>query len=271
MKISIRSVSKVFGGHETEALNMAREGVSKADILARTGATLAVRDATLDIPAGGVFVLMGLSGSGKSTLVRHLNRLVNPSKGHIHFDDLDILSLDAKGLRDFRRHKASMVFQGFGLLPHLSVLENIAFGLVARGEDRVTATAKAADWVSKVALDGYEKALPDTLSGGMKQRVGLARALATDTSVLLMDEAFSALDPLIRADMQDLLLDLQKRLCKTIVFVTHDLAEATRLGDTIAIMTDGEIIQVGAPAEILANPADDFVARFLKAQTRPML
>lgn len=271
MRISIRNVSKVFGRREAEALEMAREGVAKADILAKTGATLALRDVTLDIPTSGVFVLMGLSGSGKSTLVRHLNRLVDPSEGQILFDDQDILSLDAKALRDFRRHKVSMVFQGFGLLPHLSVLENVAFGLIARGEDRVTATAKAAEWVSLVSLTGYEKALPDALSGGMKQRVGLARALATDTSVLLMDEAFSALDPLIRADMQDLLLDLQKRLGKTIIFVTHDLAEATRLGDKIAIMSNGEIIQVGAPAEILAHPADDFVARFVKAQTRPML
>jgi glycine betaine/proline transport system ATP-binding protein len=268
MTLSIRNVSKVFGKRESEALALARDGVSRADILAKTGATLALRDVTLDIPAGGVFVLMGLSGSGKSTLVRHLNRLIEPSAGEVRFDDRDILALDAAGLRDFRRHKISMVFQGFGLLPHLSVLDNVAFGLVARGEPKAEAAAKARDWIKTVSLDGYENATPDTLSGGMKQRVGLARALATDTEVILMDEAFSALDPLIRADMQDLLIDLQKRLSKTIVFVTHDLAEAVRLGDTIAIMKDGEIVQVGAPADILAHPADDYVARFVQIQTR---
>lgn len=268
MTISIRNVSKVFGKREVEALTLARDGATKTDILAQTGATLALRGVTLDIPTGGVFVLMGLSGSGKSTLVRHLNRLIEPTAGEVRFDDQDILSLDASGLRDFRRHKVSMVFQGFGLLPHLNVLDNVAFGLVARGESKAHAAAKAADWISTVALDGYEKALPDTLSGGMKQRVGLARALATDTEVILMDEAFSALDPLIRADMQDLLLDLQKRLGKTIVFVTHDLAEATRLGDIIAIMKDGEIVQVGSPADILTHPTNDYVARFVQVQQR---
>jgi len=268
MTISVRNVSKVFGKRAPEALVLARDGVSKADILTRTSATVALRDVALNIPAGGVFVLMGLSGSGKSTLVRHLNRLIEPSAGEIAFGELDILSLAPKALRDFRRHKVSMVFQGFGLLPHLNVLDNVAFGLIARGEPKTDAAAKAMDWIKTVALDGYEKAMPDTLSGGMKQRVGLARALATDTDVVLMDEAFSALDPLIRADMQDLLLDLQQRLAKTIVFVTHDLAEATRLGDTIAIMRDGEIVQVGTPTDILAHPADDYVARFVQVQKR---
>jgi glycine betaine/proline transport system ATP-binding protein len=268
MNISIRNVSKAFGKRQAEALALAKDGVSKVDILTRTGATLALRDVTLDIPAGGVFALMGLSGSGKSTLVRHLNRLIEPSAGEICFDDQDILSLDDAALRDFRRHKISMVFQGFGLLPHLNVLDNVAFGLTARNERQVEATAKAMAWIKTVGLSGYEKAMPDTLSGGMKQRVGLARALATETEVVLMDEAFSALDPLIRADMQDLLVDLQKRLGRTIVFVTHDLAEATRLGDTIAIMNDGEIVQVGPPADILKHPADDYVARFVKVQTR---
>ncbi|MFT4076999.1 MAG: ATP-binding cassette domain-containing protein [Asticcacaulis sp.] len=268
MTISIRKVSKVFGGREKEALTLMRTGVSSKDILTRTGSTLALRDITLDIPAGGIFVLMGLSGSGKSTLVRHLNRLIEPSEGDILVGDQDLRSLDAKALRDFRRIRISMVFQGFGLLPHLTVLDNVAFGLVARGEPKAEATEKAMGWIRTVALEGYERARPDTLSGGMKQRVGLARALATDTDVILMDEAFSALDPLMRADMQDLLLGLQKRLGKTIVFVTHDLSEATRLGDTIAIMKDGEIVQLGTPTHILENPADDYVARFVQIQTR---
>ncbi|ESQ84008.1 hypothetical protein AEAC466_09695 [Asticcacaulis sp. AC466] len=270
MKIAVRTISKVFGKRDQAALAMARDGATKADILARTGCTLALRDITLDIPSGGIFVLMGLSGSGKSTLVRHLNRLIEPSAGQVLFDGRDILALDPPSLRTFRRHTVSMVFQGFGLLPHLSVRDNVAFGLIARGEPKAEALAKAAHWIATVALDGYENALPSVLSGGMKQRVGLARALATDTDVILMDEAFSALDPLIRAEMQDLLQGLQARLARTIVFVTHDLAEATRLGDTIAIMKDGEVVQVGAPADILNAPADDYVARFVTAQTRAL-
>ncbi|MEI9903274.1 MAG: ATP-binding cassette domain-containing protein [Asticcacaulis sp.] len=266
--IAVRNLFKVFGKRETEALTLARQGAGKADILAVTGAVMALNDVTLAMPAGGIFVLMGLSGSGKSTLVRHLNRLIEPSAGEIAVDEEDIRALDARALREFRRNKVSMVFQGFGLLPHLNVLDNVAFGLTARGEPKAEAYDKAQIWIKTVALEGYESARIETLSGGMKQRVGLARALAVDTDIVLMDEAFSALDPLIRADMQNLLLDLQRRLAKTIVFVTHDLVEAVRLGDTIAVMKDGRVVQTGKPDDILNHPADDYVARFVAAQKR---
>lgn len=242
--IAVRSVSKLFG--QTRALN----------------------EVTLDIPSGGVFVIMGLSGSGKSTLIRHLNRLIEPTSGTITFDGRDITALDAKALRAFRRREVSMVFQGFGLMPHMRVLDNAAFGLVARGEPRDQARATARDWLQAVGLDSREDAFPDELSGGMKQRVGLARALATGTGTLLMDEAFSALDPLIRADMQDLLLELRRKSNNTIVFVTHDLAEAVRLGDRIAILRSGEVVQTGTPADILDHPADDHVARFVEVAGR---
>ena len=242
--ISIRNVTKLFG--ETRALNAV----------------------SLDIPSGGVFVIMGLSGSGKSTLIRHINRLIEPTSGTITFDGQDITTLDAKALRDFRRRSVSMVFQGFGLMPHLNVLDNAAFGLVARGEAKDQAHATARDWLHAVGLDGRDTAYPDELSGGMKQRVGLARALATGTGTLLMDEAFSALDPLIRADMQDLLLELRRKSNNTIVFVTHDLAEAVRIGDRIAILRDGEVVQVGAPSDILDHPADAYVARFVEVARR---
>ncbi|MCR6658502.1 MAG: betaine/proline/choline family ABC transporter ATP-binding protein [Asticcacaulis sp.] len=266
--IELRHLTKVFGRKEAAALAMAEQGAGKADILTATGCTLALRDVTLDIADGEVCVLMGLSGSGKSTLVRHINRLIEPSAGDIHVDGVDVRTLEAAALREYRRRKVSMVFQGFGLLPHLDVLENVAFGLAARGEDRQTAHDKSREWIAAVGLEGYEKARPDALSGGMKQRVGLARALAVETGILLMDEAFSALDPLTRADMQDLLQGLQQRLKRTIVFVTHDLDEALRLGNRIAIMKDGEIVQTGTPADILSHPADDYVARFVKIRNR---
>jgi len=266
--IELRHLTKVFGRKEGAALEMAEQGAGKAEILAATGCTLALRDVSLDMAAGEVCVLMGLSGSGKSTLVRHINRLIEPSAGDIHVDGVDVRALDARGLREYRRRQVSMVFQGFGLLPHLDVLENVAFGLMARGEDRQTALNKAREWIAAVGLEGYEKARPDALSGGMKQRVGLARALAVETGILLMDEAFSALDPLTRADMQDLLQGLQQRLKRTIVFVTHDLDEAVRLGNRIVIMKDGEIIQTGTPEDILSHPANDYVARFVKIRHR---
>ena len=234
----------------------------------RFGGTTALREVTLDIPSGGVFVIMGLSGSGKSTLIRHLNRLIEPTSGTITFDGRDITALDARALREFRRREVSMVFQGFGLMPHMTVLDNVAFGLVARGEPREAARATARDWLHRVGLDGRDTAFPDQLSGGMKQRVGLARALATGTDTLLMDEAFSALDPLIRADMQDLLLELRRKSHNTVVFVTHDLAEAVRVGDRIAILRDGEVVQTGAPADILDHPADDYVRRFVEVASR---
>jgi glycine betaine/proline transport system ATP-binding protein len=242
--IAIRNVSKAFG--QTQAL----------------------RDVTLDIASGGVFVIMGLSGSGKSTLIRHLNRLIEPTSGAITYDGRDIMALDAGALREFRRREVSMVFQGFGLMPHLSVLDNAAFGLLARGEPKARAHATARDWLQAVGLESREDAFPDELSGGMKQRVGLARALAAGTDTLLMDEAFSALDPLIRADMQDLLLELRRKSDNTVVFVTHDLAEAVRLGDRIAILRAGEVVQTGAPADILDHPADSYVRRFVDVASR---
>ncbi len=238
-EITLRNVTKVFG--ETRALN----------------------NVSLDIPSGGVFVIMGLSGSGKSTLIRHINRLIEPTSGTITFDGRDVTALDAHALRDFRRRSVSMVFQGFGLMPHMTVLDNAAFGLVARGEPKEAAHAAARDWLHAVGLDQREGAYPDQLSGGMKQRVGLARALATGTDTLLMDEAFSALDPLIRADMQDLLLELRRKSNTTVVFVTHDLAEAVKISDRIAILRDGEVVQTGTPAEIIDHPADAYVARFV--------
>jgi len=266
--IELRGVTKIFGRNESEALALARQGVDKLQILARTGCSLGLNDVNLEIPAGGIFALMGLSGSGKSTLVRHLNRLIDPTAGSILFDGRDIMRFDASMLRDFRRRSISMVFQNFGLLPHRTVLQNVAFGLITRGEQRREAYPKAEQWIRTVGLTGYESKHPDELSGGMRQRVGLARALAANPDVILMDEAFSALDPLIRVEMQDLLLELQRDLKKTIVFVTHDLDEAVRLGTMVAVMRDGRVIQVGAPATILEHPADDYVARFVQRRER---
>ena len=262
--IEVRHVSKLFGRNESAALALARQGVDKLDILARTGCSLGLNDVNLDIPSGEIFVIMGLSGSGKSTLVRHLNRLIDPSTGAILFDGRDIMALNARGLRAFRRRSVSMVFQGFGLLPHRTVIQNVAFGLLTRGESKAEALPKAGRWLEVVGLTAYETKHPSELSGGMRQRVGLARALAADTDVLLMDEAFSALDPLIRVEMQDLLLDLQRSLKKTIVFITHDLNEAIRIGARVAVMKDGRVVQVGTPTEILEHPADDYVARFVQ-------
>ena len=266
-KIEVRNVYKVFGGREKEALTLSQQGRSKEQVLEATGCVIGVDDLSLSIDAGEVFVIMGLSGSGKSTLVRHLNRLIDPSSGEILIDGQDILRFNRQALREFRRHKVSMVFQSFGLLPHRTVLENVAYGLKVRGEGRAQCQERALQWIATVGLKGYEGSWPHQLSGGMRQRVGLARALAADTEIILMDEAFSALDPLIRAEMQDQLLELQTRLNKTIVFITHDLDEAVRLGNRIAILKDGRLIQVGTPREILHNPADDYVDRFVQRRT----
>jgi glycine betaine/proline transport system ATP-binding protein len=262
-KIELLHVTKIFGCNAAAAGALLAQGLDKAEILARTGCSVGLRNVSLDIPAGEIFVVMGLSGSGKSTLVRHLNRLIDPSSGAVLFDGVDILQFDVGSLREFRRRSVSMVFQGFGLLPHRSVLDNVAFGLRARGEATRAARTEAMRWVEMVGLNGYAEKYPGELSGGMRQRVGLARALAVDTGVVLMDEAFSALDPLIRVEMQDLLLDLQRRLQKTIVFVTHDLDEAVRIGGRIAVMKDGEVAQVGTPGDILNCPANDYVRRFV--------
>ncbi|PPC75492.1 ABC transporter ATP-binding protein [Pokkaliibacter plantistimulans] len=263
-KIEVRNVYKVFGHRASEAMSMIRSGSSKGDVLAKTGCTIGVNNLSLQINAGEIFVIMGLSGSGKSTLVRHFNRLIEPSSGEILVDGQDVVQLDKKALESFRRSKISMVFQSFGLLPHRTVLDNVAYGLRIRGEDKDKCDQQARYWIETVGLKGYESRYPDQLSGGMRQRVGLARALAADTEIILMDEAFSALDPLIRADMQDQLLELQKNLHKTIVFITHDLDEAIRIGNRIAILKDGALIQVGTPDEILHQPADDYVNRFVQ-------
>jgi glycine betaine/proline transport system ATP-binding protein len=267
-RIEVVHVYKLFGRRTDAALAMLRGGSNKAEVLEKTGCVVAINDLSLTIEGGEVFVIMGLSGSGKSTLVRHFNRLVDPTCGAIRVDGRDILQLDRRALQDFRRHSASMVFQGFGLLPHRTVLDNVGYGLNVRGEAKSVWRERSASWVQTVGLAGYEHAYPHQLSGGMRQRVGLARALAADTPIILMDEAFSALDPLIRAEMQDQLLELQQSLRKTIVFITHDLDEAIRLGNRVAILRDGQLIQAGEPGDILENPADDYVKRFVQRRAR---
>lgn len=262
-KIEVKNVCKIFGPRWKQGLAMLREGRDKGAVLAATGCNVGLSDVSLSIKAGEIFVIMGLSGSGKSTLVRHFNRLIEPSAGEILIDGRNVLAMSDAELRALRRDTISMVFQGFGLMPHKTVLDNAAFALITRGEDKAGAHAKARGWLERVGLKGYEAKYPDELSGGMRQRVGLARALAADTEVLLMDEAFSALDPLIRDDMQDQLLRLQSTLHKTIIFITHDLDEALKLGDHIAILRDGKLVQVGTPDEILAAPADDYVRKFV--------
>lgn len=262
-KIVIRSLYKIFGKHPEEAVALLREDASKQEVLERTGQTVGLRDVSLSIEEGEIFVIMGLSGSGKSTLLRCINRLIEPTHGEVLIDGTDIASLDEDELRGVRRKKLGMVFQNFALLPHRSVIENVAFGLEVQGMAEGKRREKARQTIAMVGLAGYEESMPDTLSGGMKQRVGLARALASDPDVLLMDEAFSALDPIIRSGMQDELLDLQGNLAKTIVFVTHDLDEALKLGNRIALMKDGVVVQVGTPEEILTSPADDYVASFV--------
>ena len=262
-KLAIDGVYKIFGADPIGVLALVREGASKDQILEETGHVIGIRDINLKIEVGETFVVMGLSGSGKSTLIRHINRLIEPTAGKILIDGEDILQLNSNQLRDLRRHKISMVFQHFGLLPHKTVLENVASGLLIGGVAKREALAQAEEQINIVGLSGFEKSYPRQLSGGMQQRVGLARALATNAEILLMDEAFSALDPLIRHDLQQQLLELQKRLQKTIVFITHDLDEALRIGSQIAMLKDGELRQVGTAEEILLNPADDYVRRFV--------
>jgi glycine betaine/proline transport system ATP-binding protein len=263
-KIVVKNVYKIFGNRAKDALTMVQNNQSKDQVLAQTGCVVGVNDLSLSISSGEIFVIMGLSGSGKSTLVRHFNRLIDPTSGEILVDGENILTYDMDALRNFRRHKISMVFQSFGLLPHKTVIDNVAYGLTIRGESKAQCAERAQHWITTVGLQGYEKKYPHQLSGGMRQRVGLARALAADTDIILMDEAFSALDPLIRAEMQDQLLELQSNLKKTIVFITHDLDEAVRIGNRIAILKDGRLIQVGTPKEILYSPADDYVDRFVQ-------
>ena len=263
-KIEIKDLSILFGPEKAKAKKMIKQGKSKQEILKETGCTIAVRNANLEIKEGEMFVIMGLSGSGKSTLVRCINRLNEPSMGEIWLSGRNITSLSDKELLQIRRKEMAMVFQHFGLLPHRTVLSNIAFGLELQGVPKEEREKKAYESIAVVGLKGYENQRVDELSGGMQQRVGLARALANNPEVLLMDEAFSALDPLIREQMQDELLDLQEKMKRTIVFITHDLDEAIKLGDRIAIMKDGEVVQVGTSEEILTEPANDYVARFVE-------
>ncbi|MFP4430298.1 MAG: quaternary amine ABC transporter ATP-binding protein [Spirochaetota bacterium] len=263
--IQVNDLYKIFGPNPKRAIPMIKKGVSKSEILKKTGCTIAINGATFAIEKQETFVVMGLSGSGKSTFIRCLNRLIEPTAGEILIDGEDVMKLDHEKLREVRRYKMSMVFQNFGLLPQRNVINNVEFGLEISGMDKEQRRQKAADAIKLVGLEGYELSLTSELSGGMQQRVGLARALANDPEVLLMDEAFSALDPLIRTQMQDELLELQAKMHKTIVFITHDLDEALKLGDRIAILgPDGRVRQIGTPEEILSNPADDYVRKFVQ-------
>ncbi len=262
--IQVKNLNVIFGKRKKEALKLLNEGYSKEDILDKTGCTVGVSDASLDIKDGEIFVVMGLSGSGKSTLLRCFNRLIEPTSGTIEMDGKDIIKTSETELRELRRKKMTMVFQHFGLLPHRTVSSNVGFGLEIQGIDEETRIKTAYETIETVGLKGYEEQMTGQLSGGMQQRVGLARALATQPKVLLMDEAFSALDPLIRTNMQDELLQLQEKVHKTILFITHDLDEALKLGDRIAIMKDGRVVQIGTPEEILTNPADDYVKAFVE-------
>ena len=263
-KIEVKNVTKIFGRNHQVALKLVNQQLPKEEILKKTGATVGVYNANLNIEEGEIFVIMGLSGSGKSTLIRLLNRLIEPTSGEIFIDKEDVTNLNKKNLQDVRRRKMSMVFQNFALFPQRTILENVEYGLEVRGVSKEERRLKAEKALQNAGLLAYKDQYPSQLSGGMQQRVGLARALANDTEIILMDEAFSALDPIIRKEMQDELLDLQANLQKTIVFITHDLNEALRIGDRIAIMKDGHIVQVGTGEEILTNPSNDYVRSFLE-------
>ena len=267
-KIEINNVYKIFGSNPKSILPMVKDGASKEEILDKTGHTVGLDNVTLKIEEGEIFVCMGLSGSGKSTLIRHLNRLIDPTDGEIIVEGTNVMSLNKQQLIEFRRHKMSMVFQRFGLFPHRTVIDNVGYGLEMQGVAEAERKKTAMEKIEAVGLSGFENQYPAQLSGGMQQRVGLARALANDTDIMLMDEAFSALDPLIRSDMQKQLIDLQSELKKTIVFITHDLDESLRLGDHIGILNHGKLVQVGTPVDIIMNPADDYVKAFVKDVNR---
>ena len=267
-KIEINNVYKIFGNDPKSVLPMVKDGATKDEILEKTGHTVGLDNVSLKIEEGETFVCMGLSGSGKSTLIRHLNRLIDPTDGEILVEGTNVMSLNKDKLIEFRRHKMSMVFQRFGLFPHKTVIQNVGYGLEMQGKAEDERNKISMEKIDAVGLTGFENQYPAQLSGGMQQRVGLARALATDTDIMLMDEAFSALDPLIRSDMQKQLIDLQAQLKKTIVFITHDLDESLRLGDHIGILNSGKLVQVGTPEEIIMNPADDYVADFVKGISR---
>lgn len=262
--IRMRGVTKIFGPDPQTALALLRSGKSKDDVQAETGHVVGLDNVSLNIARSQIFVVMGLSGSGKSTLIRHVNRLIDPTAGEIEVGGEDVLSMNLEQLRDFRRTKIAMVFQKFGLLPHRSVLANVAYGLEVRGVKKAEREEKAAQWIETVGLQGYENSRPRQLSGGQQQRVGLARALAMDTEIILMDEAFSALDPLIRSGMQDQLLELQQSLHKTILFITHDFDEALKIGNRIAVLKDGAVQQEGKPEDIVLNPSNAHIEDFVR-------
>ena len=264
VKISCRNLWKIFGPAPQHTLSLIKDGMTKEEVLEQTGHVIAVKDVSFEVNEGEVFVVMGLSGSGKSTLVRCLNRLIEPTKGQILIDGVDLATMNEKELRNTRRHKMSMVFQQFALFPHRSVVENAAYGLELQGMDKAQRHKQAMGVLEMVGLNGWENSYPDELSGGMQQRVGLARALALDPEILLMDEPFSALDPLIRRQMQDEFINLMEAVHKTIVFITHDLNEALKLGERIVIMKDGEFVQLGSPGEIVTAPADEYVTEFVR-------
>ncbi|MEX0449718.1 ATP-binding cassette domain-containing protein [Spiribacter sp. 221] len=263
IKISIQHLYKIFGDDPAAALERVKAGVGKAELLEQYGHVLGLQDINVDMVDGKITVIMGLSGSGKSTLIRHLNRLIEPTDGKVLVDGDDVISYDAEALRKMRRERMSMVFQKFALLPHRTVAENAAMPLIVRGENKDSALQEASKWLDRVGLQGNDNQHPHQLSGGMQQRVGIARALTSNSDIMLMDEAFSALDPLIRTDMQDLLLELQKELHKTIVFITHDLDEALKLADHLVILKDGYIVQQGEPQEILLHPNDPYIVDFI--------
>ena len=262
--IKINQLFKIFGSNTADALELVKAGMGKDELLEKSNAVLGLNNINLNINKGQIQVIMGLSGSGKSTLIRHLNRLIEPTSGEIIVNETNILDLSIKELVQFRQSHMSMVFQKFALFPHKTILQNVGYGLSIQGIAKDIWVEKSIKWINRVGLDGYENYFPGQLSGGMQQRVGLARALATDAEILLMDEAFSALDPLIRSEMQTILLDLQNELHKTIIFITHDLDEALKIGDRIAILRDGSMIQDSDPQNIIMNPIDDYVSDFIK-------
>ena len=267
-KIEINNIYKIFGNDPDSVMDMVKNGSTKDEVLEQTGHTVGLDNVSLNIEEGETFVCMGLSGSGKSTLIRHLNRLIDPTAGEVLIDGENVMSFNPEQLIDFRRHKMSMVFQRFGLFPHKTVMQNVGYGLEMQGKSEEERDKVAMEKIEAVGLNGFENQFPNQLSGGMQQRVGLARALATNSDIMLMDEAFSALDPLIRSDMQKQLIDLQSELKKTIVFITHDLDESLRLGDHIGILNAGKLVQVGTPVDIIMNPADDYVKAFVKDVNR---
>jgi len=264
LAIRMRGVTKIFGDNPQRALDMLQAGRSKADVQAETGNVVGLDNVSLDIRRSQIYVVMGLSGSGKSTLIRHVNRLIEPTSGEIVVDGTDVLKMSLPELRTYRRNTVAMVFQKFGLLPHRSVIDNVAYGLEVRGVPKAERLSRAQKWIETVGLAGYEQSRPRQLSGGQQQRVGLARALALDTDIILMDEAFSALDPLIRSGMQDQLIELQRSLGKTILFITHDFDEALKIGDRIAVLKDGAVQQEGKPEDIVLRPANAHVEEFVR-------